>query len=183
MARQVQERADVVPKLAEVFREYGFEGASLARISAATSLGKGSLYNFFPGGKEEMAEAVLTEIDGWFEREIYAPLRDEAAPWPAIDAMFTACDRYFRQGRRVCLVGAFALTDTRDRFATALRSYFAAWIEALATALARMGHPSPGQSAEAIVGGIQGAIVLSRALDRPEVFTRLMASLKDSLRP
>jgi hypothetical protein len=43
------------------------EGASLSLISEATGLGKGCLYHFFPGGKEEMADAVLSEIDGWFE--------------------------------------------------------------------------------------------------------------------
>ena len=59
MARIVMERADVLPMLGEVFREHGFEGASLAAITARTGLGKGSLYHFFPGGKEEMAAAVL----------------------------------------------------------------------------------------------------------------------------
>jgi AcrR family transcriptional regulator len=69
------ERSGAVPLLAEVFRTYGFEGASLARISEGTGLGKGSIYNFFPGGKDEMAEAVLDEIDGWFRRAGVPPLR------------------------------------------------------------------------------------------------------------
>jgi hypothetical protein len=29
-------------------------------------LGKGSLYHFFPGGKEDMAKAVLDEVAVWF---------------------------------------------------------------------------------------------------------------------
>ncbi|HKX35432.1 MAG TPA: TetR/AcrR family transcriptional regulator, partial [Rhizorhapis sp.] len=52
MAKTVKERSDIIPVLGEVFREHGFEGASLAIISARTGLGKGSLYHFFPGGKE-----------------------------------------------------------------------------------------------------------------------------------
>ena len=55
MARVIAEREDVIPLLGEVFRTYGFEGASLARISEGTKLGKGSIYHFFPGGKEEFA--------------------------------------------------------------------------------------------------------------------------------
>ena len=51
MARTVAERSDVLPLLAEVFREHGYEGASLSLISKATGLGKGSLYHFFPGVK------------------------------------------------------------------------------------------------------------------------------------
>ena len=46
MARVIAEKDDVIPLLAEVFRTYGFEGASLARISEGTRLGKGSIYHF-----------------------------------------------------------------------------------------------------------------------------------------
>ena len=59
------ERAAAVPALAEAFREHGFEGASVTALCAATGLGKGSLYNFFPGGKEEMAEFYLRHDTYW----------------------------------------------------------------------------------------------------------------------
>ena len=62
MPRLVTERADTLPALAVVFRECGYDGASLALIGQHTRLGKGSLYHFFPGGKEEMADAVLGEM-------------------------------------------------------------------------------------------------------------------------
>ncbi|WP_164094666.1 TetR family transcriptional regulator, partial [Serratia marcescens] len=59
MAPRPAGRAALIPILGEVFREHGYEGASLAVIGARTGLGKGSLYHAFPGGKEEMASAVL----------------------------------------------------------------------------------------------------------------------------
>ena len=74
MAKAVSGRAEAVRLLAEAFREHGFEGASLATISKATGLGKGSLYHFFPAGKEEMTTAVLEDIDAWFEGQVFAPL-------------------------------------------------------------------------------------------------------------
>ena len=52
-------REEAVARLGDVFREHGFEGTSLSVITAATGLGKGSLYNYFPGGKDEMAAAAL----------------------------------------------------------------------------------------------------------------------------
>ena len=52
MAKFVNERADVLPVLVEVFREHGYDGTSLSVIGERTGLGKGSLYNFFPGGKD-----------------------------------------------------------------------------------------------------------------------------------
>src|SRR5512141_1726161 len=102
--RTLNERADVIPLIAEVFREFGFEGTSLSRITETTGLGKGSLYHFFPGGKDEMGRAVLAHVDAWFEREIYAPLRDDP-PEQSIARMWRGVDGYFRSGRRVCLVG------------------------------------------------------------------------------
>ncbi|SME93462.1 transcriptional regulator, TetR family [Tistlia consotensis] len=183
MARTVAERSDTLPALAEVFREHGYEGASLTLIGEATGLGKGSLYHFFPGGKQEMAAAVLAEIDGWFEREIFAPLRSAQPPAAGIAAMFDGVEAYFRSGRRVCLVGAFALGDARDRFAEPVRGYFSRWIKALATALTREGHEvaEARRLAEGAVAGIQGAIVLARALDDPRVFARCLDALRDAL--
>ena len=185
MARVMGERADVVPLLAEVFRVYGYEGDSLARIAEGTGLGKGSIYNFFPGGKEEMAGAVLADIDAWFREQVFQPLRDGADDdaRQGVADMFTAVERYFLSGRKVCLVGVFALGYERDRFADKVRAYFAEWVETLALALARDGHTADAARAlaEDVVGGIQGALVLARAADEPELFTRALARMRQRL--
>ena len=180
MPRIVAERADALPALAEVFREHGYEGASLSLIGAATGLGKGSLYHFFPGGKEEMAKAVLGEIDAWFEQHVFATLREATRPEEGLAAMLDAVDGYFRSGRRVCLVGAFALGDTRDRFAREIHGYFSRWAAALCAALARGGRGAAAAAAlaEEILADIQGAIVLARALDDPGAFARAVTRLR-----
>ncbi len=183
MARVRAERDDIVPALGEIFRKHGFEGASLSVITEQTGLGKGSLYHFFPGGKDEMAAVVLAEIDDWFQRNVYQPLREAEDPIGGIEHMFAEVEAYFRAGRRVCLVGVFALDNTRDRFATAVKSYFADWAISLNKALTRCGH-SPAEAralTEDILGGIQGALVLARALDDPTIFTRSLKRLKKTL--
>ena len=183
MARMVAERSDTIAPLAEVFREHGYEGASLALIGKATGLGKGSLYNFFPGGKQEMVRAVLTEIEQWFDNAVYVPLRNGSDANAAIDAMLDAVTDYFKSGRRVCLVGALAVSNTRDRFSQAVRGYFASWVDALQAALVRQGqHDEQARIlSEDAVLSIQGAIVLSRALDDPAVFQRAMDQLRKRL--
>jgi len=183
MARVVAEREDVIPLVAEVFRTYGFEGASLSRITEGTKLGKGSIYHFFPGGKDEMAAAVLAEIEQWFRLNVFEPLRESADAGQGIAAMFGEVERYFLSGQRVCLVGVFALGNERDRFAEAVRDYFEEWIEALASALVRNGHKGKQASAlaEEVVGGIQGALVLARAFDRPAVFKSTLKRLRERL--
>ncbi len=173
-----------MPLLAEIFRELGYEGTTLSRITERTGIGKGSLYHFFPGGKEEMAAAVLAEVDRWFEDFIYEPLRRDE-PAVAIAAMWRGVDDYFRSGGRICLVGAFALDVTRERFSDAINGYFRRWVEALAGALVRGGlkQDTARAEAEAAVLGIQGALVLSRALDDHDVFRRAIAGLQARLSP
>lgn len=170
----------LLPQLGEVFRVHGYEGASLTLITEATGLGKGSLYHLFPGGKAQMAEEVLAEIDGWFTRHVFVPLREAEDPRRGIAQMFDAVDGYFRSGRRVCLVGVFALGAARDEFAAAVRGYFKAWADALATALCRAGRDRAEavELAEDVLAGIQGALVLARGVDRPKVFTRALVRLK-----
>ena len=174
------ERSDVVPALGEIFRECGFSGASLSEITHRTGLGKGSLYNFFPQGKAEMAEAVLDEIDLWFENNIYATLRDSNDSIAAIESMFKQVHGYFDSGSRICLVGAFALDNTRDQFSEKVHAYFKAWIKALSVALIKSGFVTKEAKlvAEDIVGGIQGALVLARSQDDPRIFNRALKRLQ-----
>jgi len=183
MAKQIAERSEVVAQLGEVFRTYGYEGASLARITEGTGMGKGSMYHFFPGGKEEMAEAVLANIDDWFRDQVFQPLRSCEDAKLGVERMFHAVGDYFASGRRVCLVGVFALGYERDRFAERVQAYFVEWVEALAVALTRGGKPKSEAHAlaEEAVGGIQGALVLSRASSQPEIFTRALQRLQQRL--
>jgi AcrR family transcriptional regulator len=184
MARTISERADVVPVLAEVFRSFGFEGASLARIAEKTGLGKGSLYHFFPGGKDDMAEAVLASIDDWFRQHVFEPLRepqrDPEGNGDGVERMFREVSNYFDGGNKVCVVGVFALGSERDRFTEPVRRYFADWIAALQTALQRQGRDEASAAELAIdaVGAIQGALVLARALDRPAVLADTIRRLR-----
>lgn len=184
MRKTLNAREDLLPSLAEVFREHGFEGASLARIGRATGLGKGSLYHFFPGGKTEMAATVLAQIDAWFETQVFIPLRSAPDPERAVGAMVELLERYFRSGRRVCLIGLFALGEVRDTFTRSVSDYFRRWIEALAAVLTRGGlaPTAAGELAEEFVTTIQGAIVLTRALDDPKVFERACARVRDRVR-
>jgi AcrR family transcriptional regulator len=178
MTRTVFEKADAVALVAEVFRELGYEGASMSGITSRTRLSKGSLYHFFPEGKAQMAAEILNHVGAWFETEVFEPL-DREPPQLALTRMWSAVDAYFRSGRRVCLVGAFALDETRDRFAGTIQEYFRRWIEALSGALARGGanEVDARQFAEECVVAIQGALTLARALDDDAIFGRTITTL------
>lgn len=182
--REVFEKADVIPLVAEVFRELGYEGASLSAITARTGLSKGSLYHFFPGGKEEMAAGILAHVDHWFVAQVFEPL-EQGEPREAIARMWKSVDGYFHSGRRVCLIGAFALDETRDRFAGVIRGYFRRWVTALEGALVRSGMEArlAKATAEETVIGIQGALTLARALDDKAIFGRTLRRLQQQIAP
>ncbi|MFD1957885.1 TetR/AcrR family transcriptional regulator [Paenibacillus thailandensis] len=180
MTRTVFEKADVIPLVAEVFRELGYEGATMSKITARTGLSKGSLYHFFPGGKEEMAAEIVADVERWFAKRVFEPLeRDD--PKEAIAVMWREVDAYFRSGQRICLIGAFALDETRDRFAAAISRYFRRWVDALQDALVRAGVPrgTAAKLAEESVAGIQGGLLLARGLHDESVFARTLAGLEE----
>lgn len=129
-----------------------------------------------------MAEAVLTHIRDWFEAEVFRPLENDP-PGEAIERMFASVEVYFRSGRRICLVGAFALEETRDRFAEAVRGYFARWITVLSDTSQRGGlsRADGDRLARDTVAGIQGAIVLARALNDEEQFTAVLTTLRRAM--
>ena len=181
--RILTDRESALPALAEAFREHGFEGATLATLSKATGLGKGSLYNFFPGGKEEMMEAVLDNIDRWFADAIFSPLENGVDPVAAIASMFEDVTAYFRSGRRVCVVGCLGLNSAGEAFSVKVKDYFARWISALAHCLevGKVPRTVALDLAEEAVSGIQGAIVLARALGDDATFQRIVQRLQSSL--
>ena len=176
----MQNRDQLISELGEIFREHGFAGTSLSEITARTGLGKGSLYHFFPNGKTEMAEAVLHNIDTWFQQNVFIPLRESEDALNGIDDMFDAVNAYFDSGNRICLVGAFALDNTRDQFLQEIGEYFKDWITALADVLKRSGCSSAAAKslAEDIVLGIQGALVLARSQEDSRIFTRTLKRLQ-----
>ena len=156
-------------------------------LSKATGLGKGSLYNFFPGGKDEMMDAVLADIDHWFATTVFTPLEQAHDPAAAITSMIGKVTTYFRSGGRVCLVGWVGLGSSGNAFSVRIKGYFARWISALAHCL-EAGHvppPQAGPLAEETVCGIQGAIILARALGEETTFTRIVrrheAALLDAI--
>jgi TetR/AcrR family transcriptional repressor of lmrAB and yxaGH operons len=181
--RALSERSDALPALAEAFRRGGFAGTSIASLSQATGLGKGSLYNFFPGGKDEMAAAVLDSVRVWFDVHVFDGLREAEEPAAAIAAMFIAVRSYFTSRQLVCLFGAFALGQEHETFAAPIVRYFETWILVLSSAIERCGVPAVASRllATDVVTDIQGALVLARATGGAESFDARLDRLERRL--
>ena len=73
--RAALDDAEILERLARVFRDVGYEGARLAMLAKATGLQKASLYHRFPAGKEQMARDVLGAAGAWLEQNVLSVLQ------------------------------------------------------------------------------------------------------------
>ena len=172
-----------IAKLIPIFRQYGYEGATLSRLSKATGLGRSSLYHHFPKGKEEMATEVLAYVHQCFETMILAPLHSNDEPDQRLRIMCKNLDQFYSQGQETCLLNVISFGEGNDLFHTSIQQSLKTWIEELAKVLVEAGiEPNIAHSrAEEAVILIQGALVLVRGLDDTTPFQRVMASLPERL--
>lgn len=176
--------AELLDRLAAVFRARGFSGASLAELSAASGLKRASLYHRFPGGKEQMAREVLAAAADWLEREVIAPLTADAPPEERLGAVGAALDSFYDGGAQACLLNMLSSARVEDGpFSAAIGGMFARLIAALARLAedAGLGPDVARERAERAVMLIQGALVLARGSGERAPFRRMLAALPEAL--
>jgi AcrR family transcriptional regulator len=172
-------REDAIARLAEVFREYGYEGTTLSRLSEATGLGKASLYHYFPDGKEGMVRAVLKMLWEQLETKVLAPLRSHEPPKVRLEGMAEGLKAFYQGGHQSCLLAVLSLGGASERFQPEVEKALRTWIETIAEVLQQAGIDAvtARQRAEDAVGQIQGSLLLSRALNDTSPFERIMKCL------
>jgi TetR/AcrR family transcriptional repressor of lmrAB and yxaGH operons len=176
-------RDEVISRLTKVFRDQGFDGATLARLSAATGLGRSSLYYHFPGGKDDMAQAVLEAVNEQYARDLLEPLNAAGTPRQRITLAAEGLARFYDDGRKSCLTNLFGVGVAGDRFRPALARGVAVIQAAFANLAIAHGLPaSEAQTrAEDALVAIQGALVLARATGKVAVFRRVASDLPNRL--
>jgi AcrR family transcriptional regulator len=162
-------RDRIVERSAELFRRQGFTGTGVKQIVAEASAPFGSLYHFFPGGKEQLGEEVIR-----WSGAIYARLIDEffvpgSDPVAATTAFFSAAADTLRETdyADACPIATVALevSSTNEPMRQACADVFESWVDAAAERFADHGLPR-GRSrslAISIIALLEGAFVLARA--------------------
>jgi TetR/AcrR family transcriptional regulator, lmrAB and yxaGH operons repressor len=176
-------RAEVIDRLLTVIRRSGYDGASLSDLSAATGLGKSSLYHHFPNGKDDMAMAVLESLAGQLRDAVFTPLRTAGTPKKRLDAMVKSVDAFYSGGDDPCILAQIALGSTRDRFRGPVKAIFADWMDAITDVLvdAKLPRAKARTRAEDAVLRIEGALILAGAMNDTSVFQRTLRTLTASL--
>lgn len=175
----VSTRDRIVTATGELFRRHGYNGTSLKQVTVAAEAPFGSLYHSFPGGKEELGEAVVL-TSGRAYGELFEAVYDAAAgPAEAVSDFFEGAAQVLVETDYVdaCPIGTVALevASTNDRLRRATADVFAGWERSAADRLAAAGI-APADAADlatALVAGIEGGFMLSRAARSPEPMRRI----------
>jgi TetR/AcrR family transcriptional regulator, lmrAB and yxaGH operons repressor len=173
-----------VPSLLKLFREFGYEGVTLSKISQATGLGKASLYHHFPGGKAQMAEAALVEVNHWLETNILQILDRPEMPIAKFQSMCEEVSQFFDRGQNSCLWAVLVMQQSSDDlFHPQISWGFSQWIEAIANVLISAGldETLAKERGEDAMMAIQGALILSHSLKDFAPFQRVLKQLPEQL--
>lgn len=91
MRESSQEVRDTILKTAaRLFQRQGYHATGLNQIVQESGAPKGSLYYYFPGGKEELAVAAITWTGTVIEEKIRRFLATEERPVEAVQALVRA---------------------------------------------------------------------------------------------
>lgn len=174
-------RKQIVGAIRDVFRQRGYEGATLTVLAEATGLSKPSLYHHFPGGKEDMANAALDMVERSLDEMFLAPFAQIGTAEERLERMFATLDNYYESGRMGCLLAVLALQRGEYGWSARVASMFNKWITSLAAFCGEAGLPDSKQRAETAIALIQGGLVLAAGLNSPDPFHRALAQARKAL--
>ncbi len=158
----------------ELFRRQGFVGTGVKQIVEAAKAPFGSLYHFFPGGKEELGAAVIRS-SGDLYRQLFEVIVDPAPDLvTGVADFFAGAAETLRETDYVdaCPIATVALevSSTSEPMREAAAEVFESWISAATERFvaARIPEARARTLAIEMIAVLEGAFVLSRALRSTE---------------
>jgi AcrR family transcriptional regulator len=180
-------RASMVRSAASLIRTRGVNATSFSDVLAESGAPRGSIYHHFPQGKEQLAGDAIR----WTSERVLAHQRGCRAKTSA-----GVLDCFIEMWRAVvldsagaagCVVAGVAIdTLAADQALIAVvRATFRSWIDLLTEQLVAVGVPArrAARVALATVAGMEGALILCRAVGGSEPLETVAAELKRLLPP
>jgi len=164
----------IIDSSAELFRRQGYAGTGIKQILAAANAPFGSLYHFFPGGKEQLgAETIRTS--GQLYLELFATIAAQAPDVPsAVGAFFSGAAHTLAQTdyADACPIATVALevASTNEPLRQASADVFDSWIAGATQYFATAGIPRrrARELALSMLCLLEGAFVFCRAMRSTE---------------
>lgn len=180
-------RQQMIETMARLLQSHGYRNTGLNQLLAESGAPKGSLYHYFPGGKEALAVAALEHSSREVAERMTMLAASAATPRQALTAVFEAFITDLEQSdfQKGCPVATVTLEEAAQSPAIqqACARAFGLWQEVLAGYLQQQGLDHPDQRAESLLMALEGALVLSRAHRDCAPLRRLVQSVALMLPP
>lgn len=177
------QRAELIQRLGQVFRERGYEGATLTQLAAATGLSKASLYHHFPGGKAEMADVLLRDAVAQAQRLAFSRVRGPEPPAERLQRFVQGFAEYLNQAGGPCLLGVLALGSARRTHGAQIAAQVHDWQDSLAGLFEDSGQKPKraARSAAELLNALYGAQVVGLLANDPRHLKRTLKRLARTL--
>jgi AcrR family transcriptional regulator len=178
----------IVQRSAELFRRQGFAGTGVKQIVAEASAPFGSLYHFFPGGKQQLGEEVIRSSGAIYGQLLDAFYKPGEDPVAATRNFFAGAAQTLRETdyADACPIATVALevSSTNEPMRQACADVFDGWIVGATERLIESGltRKRSRELAFSLIGALEGAFVLSRALRSTEPLEAAGASMTAEMR-
>lgn len=166
--KQPDTRVRLVESAAELFSRQGFGATGIKAVLAAAEAPYGSLYHFFPGGKQELGAAALTHGGAR-----YRELLESVYP-PGADVVEATANSFVQAAEMLegtdygyaCPIATIALevANTDELMRTAAADAFESWLQVLEERFTTAGMTAERARdvAVEIFCLIEGAVLLAR---------------------
>jgi AcrR family transcriptional regulator len=167
-------RQRIVDASAELFRRQGYSATGVKQIVTEAKAPFGSLYHFFPGGKQELGAEAIRQSGALYELLIPAVLDPAPDLATGIRNFFAGAAQHLvdTDYQDACPIATVALeiASTSESLRVACADVFECWIAAGAARHEAAGL-SPVQARQLTIGmlaALEGAFELARALRATE---------------
>lgn len=167
-------RDTLIDTACELMEMQGYHATGLNQILAESGTPKGSLYYYFPGGKEELAREAIERSSGIIEQRIQGMMLEIDDPVTAITTfIYRLAEQVAASGYRAgSPITAVALesASTNDRLRETCQKAYRRWQDAFTEKL-RAGGFTESRSQRLgllIIAALEGGIILSRSRRSPQ---------------
>ncbi len=164
----------ILQSTAELFRRQGYTGTGMKQIAAEAAAPFGSVYHFFPGGKEELGAETI-KASGRLYGQLFASIAIQEPDVPsAVRAFFEGAGETLRETdyADACPIATVALevASTNEPLRLATAEVFEEWIDGATEYFAYAGIPRAGarELGLAMLCLLEGAFIFSRAMRTTE---------------
>jgi len=168
-------RERLLDSAVDLLQRQGYHGTGLNELLERSEAPRGSLYHYFPGGKEQIGAEAIARAGGQVAAAVAHLLRAKPSVADAVEALagLLAAGLEASDFERGCPVATTALevTPRSEPIRAAVQASFESWLAPLRERLEAAGFDrlQAARRADLAIATLEGALVLARARQDADV--------------